>query len=73
VRREGNAAMIIDASAIVAILRNEPEAGSCAHAIAGTTIRRVSAVNYLEAAAVIDGSPRENPLFLRARTLGARI
>ena len=48
--------MIIDASAIVAILRNEPEAGSCANAIAGTTRRRVSAVNYVEAAVVIDGS-----------------
>jgi ribonuclease VapC len=48
--------MIIDASAIVAILRNEPEAGSCANAIAGTTSRRVSAVNYVEAAVVIDGS-----------------
>jgi ribonuclease VapC len=48
--------MIIDASAIVAILRNEPEAGSCANAIADTTNRRVSAVNYVEAAVVIDGS-----------------
>jgi ribonuclease VapC len=48
--------MIIDASAIVAILRNEPEAGSCANAIAGTISRRVSAVNYVEAAVVIDGS-----------------
>ena len=48
--------MIIDASAIVAILRNEPQAGSCANAIAGTTSRRVSAVNYVEAAVVIDGS-----------------
>jgi ribonuclease VapC len=48
--------MIIDASAIVAILRNEPEAGSCANAIASTTSRRVSAVNYVEAAVVIDGS-----------------
>lgn len=48
--------MIIDASAIIAILRNEPEAGSCANAIAGTISRRVSAVNYVEAAVVIDGS-----------------
>jgi ribonuclease VapC len=48
--------VIIDASAIIAILRNEPEAGSCANAIAGTTSRRVSAVNYVEAAVVIDGS-----------------
>jgi ribonuclease VapC len=48
--------MTIDTSAIVAILRSEPEAGSCANAIAGTTSRRVSAVSYVEAAVVIDGS-----------------
>ena len=48
--------MIIDTSAIVAILRAEPEARSFAKAIAGTRSRRVSAVNFVEAAAVIDGS-----------------
>jgi ribonuclease VapC len=48
--------MIIDTSAIVAILRDEPEALACAKAIASTGSRRVSAVNYVEAAVVIDGS-----------------
>jgi len=48
--------MIIDASAIIAILRDEPEAPSCAKAIAGAPRRRISAVNYVEAAIVIDGS-----------------
>src|SRR5208282_3815375 len=48
--------MIIDTSAIVAILRDEPEAAWCAQAIAGARIRRVSAVNYVEAAVVIDGN-----------------
>lgn len=48
--------MIVDTSAIVAILRAEPEAGLLANAIAGASVRRVSAVNYVEAAAVIDGS-----------------
>ena len=48
--------MIVDTSAIVAILRYEPDAESFARAIAGAKIRRVSAVNYVEAAAVIDGS-----------------
>ncbi len=48
--------MIVDTSAIVAILRDEPEARTFAEAIAGARIRRVSAVNYVEAAAVIDGS-----------------
>jgi ribonuclease VapC len=48
--------MIIDASAIIAILRYEPEARPYANAIAGATSRRISAVNYLEAAVIIDGN-----------------
>lgn len=48
--------MIIATSAIIAILRDEPEAPSFAKAIAGATTRRISAVNYVEAAAVIDAS-----------------
>jgi ribonuclease VapC len=48
--------MIVDTSAIVAILLDEPEARSCAEAIAGAKNRRVSAVNYVEAAGVIDRS-----------------
>ena len=48
--------MIIDASAIIAILRDEPEAASFAEAIASATNRRVSAVNFVEAAVVIDAS-----------------
>jgi ribonuclease VapC len=55
--------MIIDTSAIVAILRDEPEASACAKAIADTSSRRVSAVNYVEAAVVIDGS--RNPVASR--------
>ncbi|SRR6266478_4375442 len=55
--------MIIDTSAIVAILRDEPEASACAKAIASTSSRRVSAVNYVEAAVVIDGS--RNPVSSR--------
>ena len=48
--------MIIDTSAIVAILRAEPEAEAFARAIAEARSRRVSVVNFVEAAAVIDGS-----------------
>src|SRR5215470_3137234 len=48
--------MIIDTSALIAILRDEPEALACARAIEAATSRRVSAVNYVEAAIVIDGS-----------------
>ncbi len=55
--------MIIDTSAIIAILRDEPEALSCAKAIASASSRRVSAVNFVEAAVVIDGS--RNPIASR--------
>ena len=48
--------MIVDASALIAILRNEPEALSCADAIENASVRRISAANYVEAAVVIDGS-----------------
>ena len=48
--------MIIDTSAIIAILRDELEAEFCARAIADASNRRVSAVNYVEAAVVIDAS-----------------
>jgi ribonuclease VapC len=55
--------VIIDASALIAILRNEPEALLCAKAIASASSRRVSAVNYVEVAVVIDGS--RNPIASR--------
>src|SRR6476619_4618572 len=48
--------MIVDTSAIIAILRDEPEAVLCARAIADATDRRVSAVNYVESAVVIDAN-----------------
>ncbi|HEX3375577.1 MAG TPA: type II toxin-antitoxin system VapC family toxin [Candidatus Acidoferrales bacterium] len=55
--------MIVDTSAMIAILRDEPEAELFANAIASAKNRRVSAVNYVEAAAVIDGS--RNPIASR--------
>ena len=48
--------MILDSSAIVAVLRAEPEAPDYARAIAAAQSRHVSAVNYVEAAAVIDSA-----------------
>jgi ribonuclease VapC len=48
--------MIIDTSALVAILRDEPEAKDCALAIERNPNRRVSAANFVETALVIDGS-----------------
>src|SRR3954447_10196804 len=48
--------MIIDTSALIAILRNEPEAKNCVLAIERNQIRRVSAATFVETALVIDGS-----------------
>ena len=48
--------MILDSSALVAILRDEPDAAAFAAAIEGATQRRISGVNYVEAAVVIDCS-----------------
>lgn len=46
--------MIVDTSALLAILRDEPEAPACAMAIERAAVRRMSAANFLEAAIVID-------------------
>jgi ribonuclease VapC len=48
--------MIIDTSALVAILRGEPDADRFAGAIEQARSRKVSAVSFVETAAVIDGS-----------------
>lgn len=48
--------MIVDTSALIAILRDEPDAMSYAKAIENAAIRRISAGNYFETAAVIDAS-----------------
>ena len=46
--------MIVDTSALLAILRNEREAPACALAIEQAAVRRMSAANFLEAAIIID-------------------
>jgi ribonuclease VapC len=48
--------MIIDTSALVAILRDEPDAADFAQAIAQSAVRRISAATFVEAAVVIDSS-----------------
>jgi ribonuclease VapC len=48
--------VIIDTSAIIAVLRDERDAVSFARAIADATTRRISAVNFVESAVVIDAS-----------------
>lgn len=48
--------MILDTSALVAILRDEPDADLYLSALTNTPVRRMSAATYVESAAVIDGS-----------------
>lgn len=48
--------MILDTSALLAILRDEPGAMRYANALAEAAVRRLSAASYVEAAAVIDAS-----------------
>jgi ribonuclease VapC len=48
--------VILDSSALIAILRSEPEAPAFADAIENAAVRRISAASYVEAGAVIDGS-----------------
>jgi ribonuclease VapC len=48
--------MIVDTSALLAILRDEPEAEVCARAIESSAVRRVSAGNFVEAAVIVDAS-----------------
>ena len=47
--------MIVDASALLAILFQEPEAAKFTQTLATANVPRMSAVNYLEAAIRIDG------------------
>jgi ribonuclease VapC len=48
--------VIIDTSALIAILRSESDASFFAETLAKAVRPRISAANYLEAAIVIDGS-----------------
>lgn len=48
--------VIIDTSALIAILRTEDGAGDMALAIEGAQVRKISAANYLETAVVIGAS-----------------
>jgi ribonuclease VapC len=56
--------MIIDTSALVAILTSEPEAAAFMAAIASAPAVSISAATYLEAGIVIDS--RRNPALSRA-------
>jgi ribonuclease VapC len=52
--------VIIDASAVVAILLDEPEAGRLVEAIASAPVRRIGAPTLVEAAAVLLARKRAN-------------
>ncbi len=47
--------MIVDTSALVAIVHREPEGAAFARIIAGEPVARLSAASYVELAAVVDG------------------
>ena len=47
--------MIVDTSALVALLRNEPEAAAFARLLRAAPRRLLSAASYVELAAVVDG------------------
>lgn len=55
--------MIIDSSALIAIIRSEPDAARYAEAVARAASIRLSAATYVETAIVVDG-PR-NPVVSR--------
>lgn len=64
--------MIVDTSAVLAILFNESDAETYARAIAGADSRRISAANFVEAAIVVEaqtqasGSRQFDAFFRRA-------
>jgi ribonuclease VapC len=49
--------MIVDSSALVAIVKNEPKATACAEALERAPHISISAANYLEASIVVDALP----------------
>jgi ribonuclease VapC len=55
--------MIVDTSAIVAILKGERDAAVYAHAIASAEVRRLSAASYLECGIVVDS--QRDPILSR--------
>jgi len=55
--------MIVDTSAIIAVLKNEPDADAFALALQQAPVCRVSGVTWVEAAVVTDGN--RNPVLSR--------
>lgn len=68
--------MIVDSSAIIAILRNEADAASISDVLQQESVCRMSAVTYVEAGIVTDGN--RNPILSRrfddlVRDVGIRV
>lgn len=55
--------MIVDTSVIIAMLRDEPDAGTIAEILGRPGILRMSAVSYVEASVVVDSN--RNPILSR--------
>jgi ribonuclease VapC len=55
--------MIVDSSAIIAVLRDEPDAAAISEALQRASLCRMSAVTYTEAAIVTDSN--QNPVLSR--------
>lgn len=53
--------LVVDSSAIIAMLFEEPEGDACARALAATSRRTISAANYVETGTVLAGrlSPKQ--------------
>ena len=58
--------MIVDSSALLAIILGEPDAAAYGHALADARRCRMSAANWLEAAMVVDG--RADPVLAQRFT-----
>ena len=50
--------MIVDSSAVLAVLFEEPDAARYAHAIASARSARISAANFVEVAVVVEAQTR---------------
>jgi len=48
--------VIVDSSAIIAVLKDEPEAEACLYALEMSSERRMSAATFFEASIIIDSS-----------------
>jgi ribonuclease VapC len=53
--------MILDTSALLAVLLDEPEAERFAAAVASASVVRMSAASYVAAAIYVDGNLDESP------------